>query len=107
MSSFRALLNLDCRSIGSEGFAQRFPGIYRQLRQFGIDPGRQPVPVYPSAHYMVGGVWTDPHGRTSLPGLYACGEVACTGLHGANRLASNSLLEALVFGARAGEAADN
>ena len=96
---------LDCRSIGSQRFAQRFPGIFRQLQQFGIDPGCQPVPVYPSAHYMIGGVATDTHGRTNLPGLYACGEVAATGLHGANRLASNSLLEGLVFGQRAGRAA--
>ncbi len=95
---------LDCRSIGSQRFAGRFPGIDRQLRQFGIDPGTQPVPVHPSAHYMIGGVRTDAWGRTNLQGLYVCGEAACTGLHGANRLASNSLLEGLVFGQRVGEA---
>ena len=96
---------LDCRPIGSQRFAQRFPGIHHQLQQFGIDPGTEPVPVHPSAHYMIGGVRTDNQGRTNLPGLYACGETACTGLHGANRLASNSLLEGLVFGHRAGQIA--
>lgn len=89
---------LDCRGIGREKFAARFPGIYRVLKQFGIDPGKDPIPVYPSAHYMVGGVHTDHCGRTNVTGLYACGEASCTGLHGANRLASNSLLEGLVFG---------
>jgi len=89
---------LDCCSIGSTRFAQRFPGIFALLKQFGLDPGNDFIPIHPSAHYMVGGVQTDDHGRTSLPGLYACGEVSCTGLHGANRLASNSLLEGLVFG---------
>ena len=89
---------LDVRHIGSERFAQRFPGISRLLSQFDIDPGTRLIPVHPSAHYMIGGVWTDEQGRTDIPGLYACGEAACTGLHGANRLASNSLLEGLVFG---------
>ena len=73
-------------------------------RRLGLDLARDPIPVGPAAHYMMGGVETDAWGRTSLPGLFAAGEVACTGVHGANRLASNSLLEGLVFGARAGRA---
>ena len=89
---------LDCRHLGRKRFAKRFPGIQALLKNFGIDPGTDPIPVHPSAHYMVGGVRTDARGRTNVAGLYACGEVACTGLHGANRLASNSLLEGLVFG---------
>ncbi|MFP4145646.1 MAG: L-aspartate oxidase [Phycisphaeraceae bacterium] len=96
---------LDVRHLGRERFAERFPGIYKLLQQFDIDPGSLPIPVHPSAHYMVGGVRTDPHARTSVPGLLACGEVACTGLHGANRLASNSLLEGLVYGELAGRTA--
>jgi L-aspartate oxidase len=89
---------LDCRHLGSAHFAQRFPGIFALLKKFDIDPGKHPIPIHPSAHYMVGGVRTDAQGRTNIAGLYAAGEVACTGLHGANRLASNSLLEGLVFG---------
>jgi len=95
---------LDVRHLGAERFAARFPGIHKLLKQFDIDPGAMPIPVHPSAHYMIGGVRSDADGRTSIPGLYACGETACTGLHGANRLASNSLLEGLVFGDRAGKA---
>ncbi|WP_194411206.1 L-aspartate oxidase [Microbacterium cremeum] len=83
--------------------ARRFPTIDRAVRERGLDWAREPIPVTPAAHYLMGGVSTDLHGRTSLPGLYAVGEVARTGVHGANRLASNSLLEGAVFGARAGD----
>ncbi len=82
----------------------RFPTIAEACARLGLDLARDRIPVGPAAHYMMGGVETDAWGRTSLPGLFAAGEVACTGVHGANRLASNSLLEGLVFGARAGEA---
>lgn len=94
---------LDCRHLGAERFAKRFPGIHKLLGKFGIDPAKKPIPIHPSAHYMVGGIRTDTQGRTSLHGLYACGEVASTGLHGANRLASNSLLEGLVYGEICGQ----
>lgn len=90
---------LDATSIG-EKFKTRFPQIYDQLRAFHIDPAKDWIPVTPAAHFAVGGVKTDSYGRTSLPGLFACGETASTGVHGANRLASNSLLEGLVFGRR-------
>jgi L-aspartate oxidase len=80
---------------------QRFPGISGFLARYSLDLGRDLIPVRPAAHYLMGGIKTDLYGRTSLPGLYAAGEAACTGVHGANRLASNSLLEGLVFGARA------
>lgn len=81
--------------------ADRFPKIYNMLRQAGVNPEMELVPVAPAAHYFMGGILTDSHGETSIPGLYACGETACTGVHGANRLASNSLLEAIVFSYRA------
>ncbi len=97
-----AQVYLDARHIGSDRFAARFPGIDQQLRRFELDPGRDLIPVRPAMHYMIGGVAVDAEARTNLPGLYACGEVACTGLHGANRLASNSLLEGLVCGEAAG-----
>jgi L-aspartate oxidase len=84
--------------------AERFPGIAAFLARYGLDLRRDLIPVRPAAHYLMGGVRTDLSGRSSLPGLYAAGEVACTGVHGANRLASNSLLEGLVFGVRAADA---
>ncbi|HEU4423277.1 MAG TPA: L-aspartate oxidase [Pilimelia sp.] len=91
---------LDARHLGSAFLAHRFPTIVAACRAAGIEPGDDLIPVAPAAHYASGGVRTDLHGRTSIPGLYACGEVACTGVHGANRLASNSLLEGLVFSRR-------
>jgi L-aspartate oxidase len=96
---------LDVRHIGREKFAARFPGISRLCEDFQIDVGSDLIPVRPAAHYFVGGVWTGIDASTSIDGLLCCGEVACTGLHGANRLASNSLLEGLVFGKVAGETA--
>ncbi|MFE2325089.1 L-aspartate oxidase [Streptomyces sp. NPDC059385] len=94
---------LDARHFGAEMWEQRFPTILAACRSHGIDPVTEPIPVAPAAHYASGGVRTDLHGRTTVPGLYACGEVACTGVHGANRLASNSLLEGLVFAERIAE----
>lgn len=91
---------LDGRHFGARMWAERFPTILASCRAHGIDPVTEPIPVAPAAHHASGGVRTDLHGRTSVPGLYACGEVACTGVHGANRLASNSLLEGLVFAER-------
>ena len=89
---------LDARPI--ENFAKRFPTIHYSCKTHGIDPSKELIPVAPAAHYASGGIRVDLNGRSTVPGLYACGETACTGAHGANRLASNSLLEGLVFGAR-------
>jgi L-aspartate oxidase len=93
-------VHLDARHLGAEFLEQRFPTIVASTRAAGVDPATELIPVAPAAHYASGGVRTDLRGRTSIPGLYACGEVACTGVHGANRLASNSLLEGLVFARR-------
>ena len=94
--------SIAARPIGAE-FAEHFPTVYAACRVAGIDPATQPIPVAPAAHYHMGGIASDARGRSSLEGLWAVGECASTGLHGANRLASNSLLEALVFGARAAD----
>jgi len=88
---------LDMTHMSSDAFESHFPNIHRTLAQVGIDPGREPIPVVPAAHYLCGGVQTNLHGMSSVGNLVAVGEAACTGLHGANRLASNSLLEATVF----------
>jgi len=96
---------LDAREAVGDHFPQAFPAVFAACLGGGIDPRTQPIPVAPACHYHMGGIATDAEGRTSLPGLYAAGECASTGVHGANRLASNSLLEAAVFGARAGGAA--
>src|SRR5215469_15012348 len=95
---------LDMTHLKENHIKNRFPRIYQTCLDHNVDITEDFVPIRPAAHYMMGGVRTDLEGRTSLPGLYAAGEVACTGVHGANRLASNSLLEGLVFGARAGQA---
>jgi L-aspartate oxidase len=95
---------LDATDLPRDRLYARFPQICQFLQDHGIDPSREMIPVSPAAHYMIGGVATDRMGRTSLPGLLACGEVASTGVHGANRLASNSLLEGLVFGERTARA---
>jgi L-aspartate oxidase len=94
---------LDISHRPADYLRSRFPNIYAQCQRYGIDITSEPIPVVPAAHYMCGGVTSDLHGRSSLPGLWVVGETACTGLHGANRLASNSLLEGLVFGRRAAE----
>lgn len=91
---------LDARHFGPDMWEHRFPTILAACRAHGIDPVTEPIPVAPAAHYASGGVRTDSRGHTTVPGLYACGEVACTGVHGANRLASNSLLEGLVYAER-------
>lgn len=96
---------LDVRGIPREKLATGFPNLVSVCQRFGLDVGKDLIPVRPSAHYTIGGIRTDERARTSLPGLSACGECAATGFHGANRLASNSLLECLVFGFRAGREA--
>ena len=96
-----AAVYLDLTHLNSDKVRRRFPTIYATCMQYNIDIAEELVPIRPAAHYAMGGVRTDLDGRTSVPGLYAAGEVACTGVHGANRLASNSLLEGLVYGARA------
>ncbi len=96
---------LDLTHLNADFLRERFPNIFETCLRYGLDLTKDQLPVSPAAHYVMGGVKTDTHGRTTLAALYAAGEVACTGVHGANRLASNSLLEGLVFGARAGAAA--
>ncbi len=96
---------LDAREAVGAAFPHEFPTVFAACMEAGLDPRTQPIPVAPACHYHMGGVATDADGRTSLEGLWAAGECACTGVHGANRLASNSLLEAAVFGRRAGRAA--
>ena len=95
---------LDATAMGRSELRRRFPGFWALCAAHGLDPAAEPVPVTPAAHYWMGGIAVDDRGRTSVPGLFAVGEAACTGAHGANRLASNSLLEALVFAHRAARA---
>jgi len=92
---------LDCSSMTEEFFSKRFPTIYGECKKHGINLTKDMIPVHPAQHYFMGGVEADLNGETNVPGLYVCGESACTGIHGANRLASNSVLECLVFGRRA------
>jgi L-aspartate oxidase len=96
---------LDLSHLDPDTVRRRFPGMAQICAKFGLDLARDRIPVRPGAHYMIGGVEVDADGRTDVPGLFAAGEVTSSGLHGANRLASNSLLEGLVYGARAGQAA--
>src|SRR5439155_20102290 len=91
---------------GLESFDSRFPTIAAAVRAIGLDPARDWLPIAPAAHYLSGGIVTDLHGASALPGLWACGEVGCSGVHGANRLASNSLLEGMVFAPRVIEVID-
>ena len=98
---------LDLSHLDPDEVRRRFPGIVRRCREFSIDIATDRIPIRPGAHYMIGGVTVDREGRTSLPGLWAAGEATSSGLHGANRLASNSLLEGLVYGAHAGEGASS
>ncbi|HVX65997.1 MAG TPA: FAD-binding protein, partial [Bryobacteraceae bacterium] len=95
---------LDVRHLGREFLSKRFPRIFETCLRYGVDLAAAPAPIHPAAHYAMGGIRTDLEGRTNLPRLYAAGEVAATGVHGGNRLASNSLLEGVVYGARAGAA---
>jgi len=93
---------LDVRHLPTAQFRERFPQLAKLVDEFGIDVAKEPIPIHPAAHYMIGGIEADEQARTNLTGLYAVGEASCSGLHGANRLGSNSLLEGLAFGARAG-----
>jgi L-aspartate oxidase len=95
---------LDISHRPSDWIRERFPFVYKSCLKYGVDITQSPIPVVPGAHYQCGGVWTDLQGRTSVRNLWAAGEVACTGVHGANRLASTSLLEGLVWGKLAGAA---
>jgi L-aspartate oxidase len=100
MQTGRPHMWLDARHLGGDFWARRFPTILATCREHGVDPATELIPVAPAQHYASGGVATDLWGRSGVPGLYATGEVACSGVHGANRLASNSLLEGLVFSRR-------
>jgi L-aspartate oxidase len=104
MARTEAPVFLSLQHLDPEWVHLRFPTIAAACKSVGLDLAQNRIPVGPAAHYVMGGVETDIWGRSTLPGLYAAGEVACTGVHGANRLASNSLLEGLVFGARAAQA---
>jgi L-aspartate oxidase len=103
VAGVRNAVGLDATSFGRDEFAARFPTAYRTCLEHGIDPAAQPIPVAPTQHFLCGGIRTDQWGRTDVAGLSAVGEVAATGIHGANRLASNSLLEGLVVGRRVAE----
>jgi L-aspartate oxidase len=96
---------LDLTHLEANFVKNRFPKIYSTCLEYGLDISKDPIPVSPAAHYFMGGIYTDDWGRSSLKGLYACGEAACNGVHGANRLASNSLLEGVVYGGRSAKAA--
>lgn len=98
---------LDCSNMTGDFFRHRFPNISLQCSQMGVELTRDYIPIHPAQHYFMGGVATDLNGQTCIPGLYACGEVSCTGVHGANRLASNSMLECLVFGRRCARSIEN
>jgi L-aspartate oxidase len=103
LQSGSEVVYLDVTHLDGEKLKARFPRIYQTCLRYGLDITREKIPIRPAAHYHMGGVRSDLNARTSLAGLYAAGETACTGVHGANRLASNSLLEGLVFGARAAQ----
>ena len=93
----------DMRPLGEKTIMEHFPHIYEQCVEEGFDPRKEPIPVVPAQHYFMGGITVDLSSRTALPRLYACGETCCNGVHGRNRLASNSLLESLVFAQRAAD----
>lgn len=98
---------LDISHLDSNFVKKRFPTIYNECLKYGLDITKEPIPVSPAAHYTMGGIKTDVNCKTNIYGLFACGECACNGVHGANRLASNSMLEGLVFGTRAARSAFN